>query len=202
MSLQSAAPVVIDGKGHLLGRLASIVAKQLLNGQKVVVVRCELINASGSFFRAKVSHTAHNRHYGATERTPTRRGRRGRRPGRDCSPGRGAALAGPLLLQERAGDIREVYGTGASALGRLEGPRDGDTAPPGGLTALEQPTPRHPSEHRMLTVSRLLSHAAPVPRVPEQAPPRQPEEVWPVPPPRPVAHLPPHRPRHGPPQGA
>ncbi|MDA9099211.1 uL13 family ribosomal protein [bacterium] len=28
--------VVIDGRGHLLGRLASIVAKQLLNGQHVV----------------------------------------------------------------------------------------------------------------------------------------------------------------------
>jgi ribosomal protein L13 len=45
--------VVIDGKGHLLGRLASTVAKQLLNGQKIVVVRCEAINISGEFFRAK-----------------------------------------------------------------------------------------------------------------------------------------------------
>jgi len=45
--------VVIDGKGHLLGRLASIVAKQLLNGQRIVVVRCEALNMSGSFFRAK-----------------------------------------------------------------------------------------------------------------------------------------------------
>ncbi|TDZ33773.1 60S ribosomal protein L16 [Colletotrichum spinosum] len=45
--------VVVDGKGHLLGRLASIVAKQLLNGQKVVVVRCEALNISGEFFRAK-----------------------------------------------------------------------------------------------------------------------------------------------------
>jgi large subunit ribosomal protein L13Ae len=44
---------VIDGKGHLLGRLASIVAKQLLNGQKIVVVRCEALNISGEFFRAK-----------------------------------------------------------------------------------------------------------------------------------------------------
>ena len=33
--------VVIDGRGHLLGRLASIVAKQLLMGQRVIVVRCE-----------------------------------------------------------------------------------------------------------------------------------------------------------------
>jgi ribosomal protein L13 len=45
--------VVIDGKGHLLGRLASTVAKQLLNGQKIVVVRCEDLNISGEFFRAK-----------------------------------------------------------------------------------------------------------------------------------------------------
>ncbi|BGP53911.1 hypothetical protein JCM8202_006104 [Rhodotorula sphaerocarpa] len=64
MATFSAAPVIIDGKGHLLGRLASIVAKQLLNGQKVVVVRCELINASGSFFRNKLKYAdyLHKRH--------------------------------------------------------------------------------------------------------------------------------------------
>lgn len=45
--------VVIDGKGHLLGRLASTVAKQMLNGQRIVVVRCEALNISGEFFRAK-----------------------------------------------------------------------------------------------------------------------------------------------------
>lgn len=48
---------VIDGKGHLLGRLASTVAKQLLNGQKIVVVRCEALNISGEFFRAKRTFT-------------------------------------------------------------------------------------------------------------------------------------------------
>lgn len=42
------APIVVDGRGHLLGRLASIVAKELLCGQKVVVVRCEQITISGS----------------------------------------------------------------------------------------------------------------------------------------------------------
>jgi Ribosomal protein L13 len=41
-------PIVVDGRGHLLGRLASIVAKQLLSGQKVTVVRCEEILISGS----------------------------------------------------------------------------------------------------------------------------------------------------------
>ncbi|KAI8328955.1 ribosomal protein L13 domain-containing protein [Blakeslea trispora] len=45
--------LVIDGKGHLLGRLASIIAKQALNGQKIVVVRCEELNVSGEFFRNK-----------------------------------------------------------------------------------------------------------------------------------------------------
>ena len=45
--------VVIDGKGHLLGRLASV-SKQILNGQKVVVVRCEELNISGEFFRNKL----------------------------------------------------------------------------------------------------------------------------------------------------
>uniref|UniRef100_A0A915PC86 60S ribosomal protein L13a n=1 Tax=Meloidogyne floridensis TaxID=298350 RepID=A0A915PC86_9BILA len=32
-------PILIDGKNHLLGRLAAIVAKQLLLGQKIVIVR-------------------------------------------------------------------------------------------------------------------------------------------------------------------
>ncbi|KAJ3339212.1 60S ribosomal protein L13A [Gonapodya sp. JEL0774] len=49
-------PVVVDAKGHLLGRLASIVAKQLLNGQSIVLVRCEDINMSGSFFRNKLKY--------------------------------------------------------------------------------------------------------------------------------------------------
>lgn len=55
--LTSLPQVVVDGKGHLLGRLASTVAKQLLNGQKVVVVRCEQLNISGEFFRAKRTST-------------------------------------------------------------------------------------------------------------------------------------------------
>ena len=49
--------VIVDGRGHLLGRLASILAKELLNGQKVVVVRTEEINISGSLFRNKRQHS-------------------------------------------------------------------------------------------------------------------------------------------------
>merc|ERR1712031_58635 len=46
--------VVIDGRGHLMGRLASFVAKETLLGQKVVVVRCEDLVISGSFIRNKL----------------------------------------------------------------------------------------------------------------------------------------------------
>ncbi|XP_013789669.1 60S ribosomal protein L13a-like [Limulus polyphemus] len=54
----SEKPIVIDGRGHLLGRLAAVVAKTLLIGQRVVVVRCEGINISGSFFRNKLKYLA------------------------------------------------------------------------------------------------------------------------------------------------
>jgi len=50
--------IVIDCRGHLLGRLASVIAKELLNGQKIVCVRCEEINVSGSFARNKVKYLA------------------------------------------------------------------------------------------------------------------------------------------------
>jgi len=52
----SEKPIVIDARGHLLGRLAAVVAKTILNGQRVVVVRCENINISGSFYRNKLKY--------------------------------------------------------------------------------------------------------------------------------------------------
>ena len=48
--------IVIDARGHLLGRLASTVAKQLLEGQKIVVVRCEEINITGALIRNKLKY--------------------------------------------------------------------------------------------------------------------------------------------------
>jgi len=69
--------VVVDCRGHLLGRLASAVAKELLMGQRVVLVRAEEILISGSFIRNKIKYleflkkrvnTNHNRgpfHYRA-----------------------------------------------------------------------------------------------------------------------------------------
>ncbi|CAG9769165.1 unnamed protein product [Ceutorhynchus assimilis] len=50
----SQKPILIDGRGHLLGRLAAIVAKTLLQGNRVIVVRCEQLNISGNFFRNKL----------------------------------------------------------------------------------------------------------------------------------------------------
>ena len=42
------ATKVIDGRDHLLGRLCSIVSKELLAGQTIVIVRCDEICISGS----------------------------------------------------------------------------------------------------------------------------------------------------------
>jgi large subunit ribosomal protein L13Ae len=47
---------IVDGRGHLVGRLASKVAHELLRGQKVVVVRCEQLVLSGSLFRNKLNY--------------------------------------------------------------------------------------------------------------------------------------------------
>jgi len=49
-------PLIIDARGHLLGRLSAIVAKTLLQGQRVVVLRCEGINISGNFYRNKLKY--------------------------------------------------------------------------------------------------------------------------------------------------
>jgi hypothetical protein len=56
--------IVIDGRGHLMGRLASIAAKEIMNGQNLVVVRCEELNISGSRergARARASASARGR---------------------------------------------------------------------------------------------------------------------------------------------
>ena len=64
--------VVVDGRGHLLGRLASVVAKQLLEGQRVTVVRCEEIVIAGPMLRNRLrfqswlnKHSNINRRHGS-----------------------------------------------------------------------------------------------------------------------------------------
>ncbi|KAK8937379.1 60S ribosomal protein L13a-4 [Platanthera zijinensis] len=48
--------IVVDARHHMLGRLASIIAKELLNGQHIVVVRCEEICLSGGLVRQKMKY--------------------------------------------------------------------------------------------------------------------------------------------------
>eukprot|EP01053_Blabericola_migrator_P009664 Blabericola_migrator_1__9663@NODE_5283_length_820_cov_292_807437_g3381_i0_p1_GENE_NODE_5283_length_820_cov_292_807437_g3381_i0NODE_5283_length_820_cov_292_807437_g3381_i0_p1_ORF_typecomplete_len208_score56_76Ribosomal_L13/PF00572_18/9_5e24_NODE_5283_length_820_cov_292_807437_g3381_i0112735 len=51
MSVAPNKTFIVDGKGHLMGRLAAACAKQLLEGQNIVVTRCEEILISGALFR-------------------------------------------------------------------------------------------------------------------------------------------------------
>jgi large subunit ribosomal protein L13Ae len=54
----------------MLGRLASVIAKELLNGQRIVLVRTEEMNISGSLFRNKLKFAQFLRKRTATN--PTR----------------------------------------------------------------------------------------------------------------------------------
>eukprot|EP00934_Nitzschia_sp_Nitz4_P007599 Nitzschia sp. Nitz4//scaffold56_size114212//26731//27557//NITZ4_003937-RA/size114212-snap-gene-0.180-mRNA-1//-1//CDS//3329554667//7589//frame0 len=54
-------PKIIDGRDHLLGRLASIVAKELLAGQSVVIVRCDEMVVSGSLIRNRTKYAQFRR---------------------------------------------------------------------------------------------------------------------------------------------
>merc|ERR1712134_54306 len=46
--------VVIDAQDHLAGRLCAVVAKELLRGNNVTLVRCEGIFITGNFYRNKL----------------------------------------------------------------------------------------------------------------------------------------------------
>ncbi|KIY96173.1 60S ribosomal protein L13a-1 [Monoraphidium neglectum] len=48
---------VIDARAHMLGRLASIVAKQILAGHQIVVVRAEEITISGGLVRQRMKYS-------------------------------------------------------------------------------------------------------------------------------------------------
>ena len=45
--------IIVDGSGHILGRLASIIAKKLLEGERIIVVNAEKIVVSGDPVRVK-----------------------------------------------------------------------------------------------------------------------------------------------------
>ncbi|AFP65686.1 60S ribosomal protein L13A (nucleomorph) [Chroomonas mesostigmatica CCMP1168] len=45
---------IINGQGHLAGRLASLCAKELLIGTKIIVLKCEKIEISGKHIKNKL----------------------------------------------------------------------------------------------------------------------------------------------------
>ena len=47
--------IVVDAKGHLVGRIASIVAKQIQLGQRIVIVRYEKAIYSGKHYCNKLN---------------------------------------------------------------------------------------------------------------------------------------------------
>eukprot|EP00571_Detonula_confervacea_P010516 CAMPEP_0172304396 /NCGR_PEP_ID=MMETSP1058-20130122/5819_1 /TAXON_ID=83371 /ORGANISM="Detonula confervacea, Strain CCMP 353" /LENGTH=201 /DNA_ID=CAMNT_0013015619 /DNA_START=424 /DNA_END=1029 /DNA_ORIENTATION=- len=49
-------PILIDCRDHLNGRLCSVVAKELLAGQKIILVRCEEMVISGSLVRNQTKY--------------------------------------------------------------------------------------------------------------------------------------------------
>jgi large subunit ribosomal protein L13Ae len=59
--------IVVDCSNHMLGRVASTLAKELMNGQKVVCVRSEELNMSGSIFRHKILFARFLTHRGNTK---------------------------------------------------------------------------------------------------------------------------------------
>lgn len=63
--------IIIDGKGHVEGRLAGVVAKQLLNGKKIVVVRSEQIVTNGDH---RFNYHKYRRFLHKTTNTNPRRG--------------------------------------------------------------------------------------------------------------------------------
>ncbi|CAG9465971.1 unnamed protein product [Pedinophyceae sp. YPF-701] len=98
--------VVIDCRGHLLGRLASIIAKQVLSGQQVVCVRTEEILISGGLIRQKMKY----------ERFLAK----GHNPNpRRCGPWHFRAPA-RMLWRVVRGMVPHKTARGAEAMGRLK----------------------------------------------------------------------------------
>jgi len=97
--------VVIDCKDHMLGRLASIVGKELMNGQQVVCVRTEEISMSGSLFRNQLIFSKYLTHRGSTNP--------GLGPYHYRSPSR-------ILWRTLRGMMNHFKKRGQAALGRLK----------------------------------------------------------------------------------
>ena len=97
--------IVIDAKGHLIGRLASYVAKQIQLGQKIVIVRCESVLISGKHYRNKLNFMEFLR-----KRTNTNP-KKG--PIHQKAPSR-------IMWRTRRGMVPHTTPKGAAAMGRVK----------------------------------------------------------------------------------
>lgn len=97
-------PVLIDCRDHLHGRLCSIVAKELLAGQKIILVRCEEVVISGSLVR---NQTKYAQFRNKRMNTNPRRG-----PFHFKSPAR-------IVWRTIRGMVHQKTARGQAAIGRL-----------------------------------------------------------------------------------
>ena len=97
--------IVVDCRDHHLGRLASIIAKELLNGQKVVCVRTEGIVITGSLVKNRLKYLQFLRKRHCTN--PTKGPYHYRAPGR-------------FLWRVIRGMLPHKTDRGAAALNRLK----------------------------------------------------------------------------------
>ena len=98
--------IVVDAKGHLVGRMASIVAKQIQLGQRIVIVRCEKALYSGKHIRNKLNFMEDRHKHNNTN--PRRGG-----PFHQTAPSR-------IIYRTIRGMIPYKTAKGAAAMGRLK----------------------------------------------------------------------------------
>lgn len=97
-------PILIDCRDHLHGRLCSVVAKELLAGQKIILVRCEEMVISGSLVRNQTKY--------AQFRKKRMNTNPGRGPFHFKSPAR-------MVWRTIRGMVNQKTARGAAAIGRL-----------------------------------------------------------------------------------
>ena len=97
-------PILIDCRDHLHGRLCSVVAKELLAGQKIILVRCEEMVISGSLVRNQTKY--------AQFRKKRMNTNPGRGPFHFKSPAR-------MVWRTIRGMVHQKTARGQAAIGRL-----------------------------------------------------------------------------------
>ena len=98
--------IVVDAKGHLVGRMASYISKQLQLGQRIIIVRCEKAIYSGKHYRNKLNFMEFKHKH--CNSNPRRCG-----PFHQTAPSR-------IIYRTIRGMIPYKTAKGAAAMGRLK----------------------------------------------------------------------------------